>query len=83
MADDVDIHTRQRVVTRLLTAEGSGPLEIHTRLRSVYCEDAIDDSSVTRRVLRFKSGQEGSGNKPRSDRPATVAARRRKTRLML
>lgn len=63
----MDVHSRQRVVTQLLTAEGSSPLEIHTRLRSVCCEDAIDVSSVTRRVLRFKSGQEGSGNKPRSD----------------
>lgn len=76
MADDVDIHTSQRAVTQLLIAEGSSPLETQTRLRSVYCEDAIDFSSVTRRVLRFKSGQEGSGNKPRSDRPATVSARR-------
>lgn len=55
MADDLGIHTRQRVVTQLLTAEGSSPLEIHTRLRSVYCEDAIDVSSVTRWVLFLRA----------------------------
>ena len=47
MADDVGIRTRHRVVTQLLTAEGSSPLEIHTRLRSVCCEDAIDQRFPT------------------------------------
>jgi len=55
MADNLALQTRQRVVTQLLTAEGSSPLEIHTRLGSVYCEDVIDVSSVTRRVLLLRA----------------------------
>ena len=42
----MDVRTRQRVVIEFLTAEGSRPIEIHRRLRSVYGEDAVDVSSV-------------------------------------
>lgn len=38
----MDIHTKQKVVTELLTVEGSSLIEIHHRnLRSVYVEVAI------------------------------------------
>ena len=53
MADVVDVNTRQRMVTELLTAEGSGPIEVHRRLRSVCGEDAVEISSVKRWLRRF------------------------------
>jgi hypothetical protein len=36
-----DVRTSQEVVTEFLTVEGSSPIEIHRRLRSVYGEDDI------------------------------------------
>jgi hypothetical protein len=44
-ADALYVRTRLRVVTEFLTVEDSSPIEIHRRLRSVYCVDAIDVSS--------------------------------------
>lgn len=46
-----------RVVTEFLTAEGSSPIEIHRRLRSVHGEDAImlvqlDAGSVVLREVK-------------------------------
>jgi len=38
----VDVHTRQRVVTEFLTAEGSSLIEIHRCLKNMYGEDATD-----------------------------------------
>jgi transposase len=73
MADVVDVRTRQRVVTKFLVAKGSSPIDIHRRLRSVYSEDAIDVISVRHWVRRFKSGEKGTGYRPRSGRPATAA----------
>lgn len=34
MTDTVDVHTRQRVVTELLTVEGPSPIQIHRFLGS-------------------------------------------------
>ena len=73
MADVVDIRTKQCVVIKFLTAEGSSPIEIHRRLRSVYGEDAIDVTSVRRWVRRFKSGEKDISDRPRSGRPATAS----------
>lgn len=42
MADVKDVNTRQRMVNELLTAEGSIPVQIRRRLRSMYGEDAVD-----------------------------------------
>jgi transposase len=78
MADVVDVRTRQRAVIEFLTAEGSSPIEIHRRLRSVYGEDAIDVSSVRHWVRRFKSGEKDIGDRPRSGRPATAATKENK-----
>jgi hypothetical protein len=47
---DVGISARQIVVTEFLIADSSSPVEIHRRLTSVYGEDAMDVSSVTRWV---------------------------------
>ena len=51
MADAVDVRRpipiNQRGVSEFLTAEGSSPTEIHRRLRSAYCQDAIDVSPET------------------------------------
>ena len=35
------VGTMQRMVTELLIAEGSSPIEIHRRLKSVYDGDTI------------------------------------------
>lgn len=44
----MNVNTRQRMVNGLLTAEGSSPIEIHKRLRSMHGEDAVEIRSVTR-----------------------------------
>ena len=41
MADIMNVRTRPRVVTEFLIAEGSRPIEIQTRPRSVHGEDAM------------------------------------------
>jgi hypothetical protein len=56
MADVLDIRSRQKVVTKFLTADEPTPAEIHTYLRSVCGEDAIDARSVRRWVRYFKCG---------------------------
>lgn len=50
--DVVDVHNGQRVMTDFLTVEGSSPIKIQRRLRSVYSEDAIDVRSVRRCIRR-------------------------------
>ena len=42
-----------RVMMDFLTVEGSNPIEVQRRLRSVYSEDATDIRSV-RRCIRSK-----------------------------
>ena len=66
MADDVAIRTRQIMAIEFLGTESSSPIDIHGRLRSMYGGDAIDISSVRRWVRRFKSSEEGIGDRPRS-----------------
>jgi hypothetical protein len=51
MVDVVDIHTRHRVVTVFLTAEGSSQIEIHILLRSMRGDNAIDVSSDTGSII--------------------------------
>ena len=60
----MDVNTRQRMLTELLTAEGSRPVQIHRRLSSVYGEDAVEVSSVRRWLRRFNSGEKDVGNSP-------------------
>lgn len=57
MAGIVDVRTGQREVIPFLTLEGSSPIRIHTSLRCVYGEDAIDIRSVRLWVRLFKSGE--------------------------
>jgi hypothetical protein len=64
MADVVDANTKQRMVTELLTVEGSSPIEIHRHMRSVYGEDAIDIGKVRSWLQRFNSGQKDVGDYP-------------------
>jgi hypothetical protein len=65
MANFVDFRTGQRAAIEFPTAEGSSPIEIHRRLRSVYGDDGIDVSSFRRWVRRFKSGEKDTGERPR------------------
>jgi transposase len=81
MADVVDVRSRQRVVIEFLTAEGSSPIKIHRRLRSVFGEDTIDVSSVRSWVRHFKSGEYDNGDRPRSGRPATAATMENKDKF--
>jgi hypothetical protein len=48
----VDVRIGQRVMMDFLTVEGSSPIKIQRRLRSVYSEDAIYIRSVRRRIHR-------------------------------
>jgi hypothetical protein len=66
MADDVGILTRQSMAIEFLYTESSSLIDIHRRLRSVYGEDAIVINSVRCWVRRFKSSEEGIGNRPLS-----------------
>jgi hypothetical protein len=56
----MDVLARPRVVTEFLTSEGSIPIQINGLPRSVFDQDALNVSSVTFWVCRFKSG--GKGN---------------------
>jgi hypothetical protein len=52
----VDIRTNSRAVIEFLTAEGSSPIGIHKRLRSLYGEDVtmsaqLDAGSVVSRAV--------------------------------
>jgi len=58
----VDLNTRQRMLTELLTAEGSRPVQIHRRLRSLCGEDTIEIRSVRRWLRRFNSGEKDVGD---------------------
>jgi hypothetical protein len=66
MADDVGIRARQRMVIEFLGTEGSSPIDIHRRLRSIYGEDVMDISSIRHWVRRFKSSEQDIGDRPRS-----------------
>jgi len=70
---DVDLLTKQRMVTEFLTAEGCSTTEIHRLFRSVYDESATDVSTVRHWVRRFESGEKHNGDMLRRDRPATAA----------
>jgi len=48
----VDVRIGQRMMMDFLTVEGSNPIEIQRRQRSVYSEDAIDIRSVRRCIRR-------------------------------
>lgn len=50
MAGGVDVRTRQRVVIEFLSAEGTGPTDIHVRLKRVFGDCAVDSATVTRWV---------------------------------
>ena len=47
------VRSRQRVVTEVVTVEGTGPIDIHS-LRSVRGADYIETSSVRCWVRRFE-----------------------------
>lgn len=53
---NVDVHSRQRVVIEILTAEGSSPIVIHRLLISIYAEEAIDVSSVSAGSILLRAG---------------------------
>jgi hypothetical protein len=61
--DVEDLCNRQRVVTEFLTVEGSSPIEICRRLRSMCGEDSIDVSSVRCWVHLFNSGGNNVGDR--------------------
>ena len=69
---DVDIFSRQRVVTVLLTAGGSSPVEIHRCLRSMCGAETIDVSSFRRWVCHPKSVEKDIGGRLCSGQPATA-----------
>jgi hypothetical protein len=76
MADVVDIRPRQSVVTQFLIAEGSSPIEIHRRLRSVY--DDMDVSSnagfvILRLVKRTLLTDPAATDQPRQQRQLVYA----------
>jgi hypothetical protein len=73
MADIVDVRTGPREVTEFLTLEGSSPIRIHTCLRCVYGEDAIDVRSVRLWVRRFKNSKRDGDDRSRNSRPDTIA----------
>lgn len=73
MADVVDVRTGPREVTEFLTLEGSSPIRIHTCLRCVYGEDAIDVRSVRLWVRRFKNSKRDADDRSRNSRPDTIA----------
>lgn len=60
----MDLNTRHRMLTELLIAEGSRPVQIYRRLRSVYGEDAVEISSVRLWLRRFNSGENNVGKSP-------------------
>jgi len=62
----VDVSTGQREMIEFLTLEGSSPIRIHTCLRCVYGENAIDFRSVRLWVRRFKSGETDTDDRSRS-----------------
>jgi len=45
MADVVDVRSKKRLVTELLTAEGLSLIEIHRRMTGLSGEDSINVSS--------------------------------------
>jgi hypothetical protein len=62
-----------RVVTEYSTAEGSGPVGVQRRLRSLHDEDVIYISSIRRWVGHFKSGGMDIADRYRSGLPVTPA----------
>jgi hypothetical protein len=57
MADIVDVRTRQSMTIEFLTVEVANPIEIHTCVRSLNGQDAIDVSSAGLWVSLFKNGE--------------------------
>jgi hypothetical protein len=78
----VDVHTRQPVVTKFLTAEGSNLIETHRRLRSMYDEYTIVVSSVRCWVHCFTSSEKDTGCRICSGQPALAVMMETNTRLM-
>jgi hypothetical protein len=70
MAPVVYLHTRQRVAVEFHTAEGSSLIEIHSHLRSMFGEDAIDIACIRCWVHCFKISE-----KDIVDRPNSVSAK--------
>ena len=50
-----------KVVIKLLQSEGETALNISRRLKRVYCDNAVDCSTVTRWVKRINDKQEKPG----------------------
>lgn len=70
----------QGVLTEFLITDCS-PIEIHRRLSRVYDEDVINISSFRRLFHHFKSGETGTGDRPRSGRPPKAATMGSKKKL--
>ena len=69
---DVDIFSRQRVVTELLTAGGCSPSEIRTCVRSMCGAETIDVSSFRLWVCQPTSVEKDIGGRLCSGQPTTA-----------
>jgi hypothetical protein len=66
MADVIDTCMKQRAVTKFLTAEEVGPIEMYRCLNIVYGEHTVDVSTVRCWIMHFKSGETEIRDKSRS-----------------
>ena len=54
MASSMDLRLKQRAVIEFLTTEGFSPIEIHSRMKTVYGEICLDVSTVRRWTPRSR-----------------------------
>ena len=71
MSDQID-KIKYRAVIEFLSLEGTGPKEIHDRLRNVYGDMSPSYATVKRWAVETKCGRRSLGDEPRSGRPATA-----------
>ena len=59
---DMEVHMKQKCVTKFLYAEKMAPIDIHRCLLNIYGDQTVDVSAVRQWVVRLMSGDSNSGH---------------------
>ena len=60
MLFDMEVHMKQKCVTKFLYAEKMAPIDIHRCLLNIYGDQTVDVSAMKRWVVFFSGGDSNS-----------------------
>ena len=72
MASDTGVGMKQRCITEFLHVEKMAHADIRWHLVDIYGDQTVDVSTVRQWVVRFRSGDSDTKDKPHSKWPCTV-----------